>query len=69
MRKFFDMSNAAEMVLIVIAVIVFLMILTSCIKIVPQAHAMIIERLGAVSYTHLITAEVKSASAYTGAPV
>ncbi|MBS5215528.1 MAG: SPFH/Band 7/PHB domain protein [Clostridiales bacterium] len=34
------------MVLIVIAVIVFLMILTSCIKIVPQAHAMIIERLG-----------------------
>ncbi len=46
MRKFFDMSNAAEMVLIVIAVIVFLMILTSCIKIVPQAHAMIIERLG-----------------------
>ncbi len=46
MRKFFDMSNAAEMVLIVIAVIVFLMILTSCIKIVPQAHAMIIERMG-----------------------
>ena len=46
MRKFFDMSNAAEMVLIVIAVIVFLMILTSCIKIVPQAHAMIIELLG-----------------------
>ena len=46
MRKFFDMSNAAEMVLIVIAVIVFSMILTSCIKIVPQAHAMIIERLG-----------------------
>ena len=38
MRKFFDMSNAA--------VIVFLMILTSCIKIVPQAHAMIIERMG-----------------------
>ncbi|MDO4455019.1 MAG: SPFH domain-containing protein [Eubacteriales bacterium] len=46
MRKFFDMSNAAEMVLIVIAVLVLLMILTSCIKIVPQAHAMIIERLG-----------------------
>ena len=33
-------------VLLIIAVILLLMVIASCIRIVPQAHAMIIERLG-----------------------
>ena len=46
MRKFFSMLSVPEFTLIIIAIVVLLVILTSCIKIVPQAHAMIIERLG-----------------------
>ncbi len=46
MRKFFSMLSVPEFALIIVAVVVLLIILTSCIKIVPQAHAMIIERLG-----------------------
>ena len=33
-------------VLLIIAVILLLIVIASCIRIVPQAHAMIIERLG-----------------------
>ena len=46
MKKFFSMLSVPEFALIIVAVVVLLIILTSCIKIVPQAHAMIIERLG-----------------------
>ena len=35
-----------EIIIVVIIVVLILSILTSCIKIVPQAHAMVIERLG-----------------------
>ena len=35
-----------EIIIVVIIVLLILFILTSCIKIVPQAHAMVIERLG-----------------------
>ena len=35
-----------EIIIAVIIVVLILSILTSCIKIVPQAHAMVIERLG-----------------------
>ena len=45
------------LVFIIIAVII-LFILSSCIRIVPQAQALVVERLGAypVSYTHLLRA-------------
>ena len=46
MKKFFSMLSVPEFALIIVAVVVLLIILTSCIKIVPQAPAMIIERLG-----------------------
>lgn len=36
---------------LIILLIVILMILTSCVKIVPQAHAMVVERLGAYKDT------------------
>ncbi len=35
-----------KVVAIVVILVIILLILTSCIKIVPQAHAMVIERLG-----------------------
>ena len=34
------------MILAVIFIILILIVLASCVKIVPQAHAMVIERLG-----------------------
>ncbi len=36
---------------LIVLLIVILMILTSCVKIVPQAHAMVVERLGAYKDT------------------
>ena len=33
-------------IILVVIVVIILLILTSCIKIVPQANAMVIERLG-----------------------
>lgn len=44
-------QNLTGSVLIVTAVIILLIILISCIKVVPQAHAMVIERLGAFRAT------------------
>ena len=35
------------MVVVIILVVVILLLVISCIKVVPQAHAMVIERLGA----------------------
>ena len=35
------------MVAVIILIIVLLILVISCIKVVPQAHAMVIERLGA----------------------
>ncbi|MDY3767461.1 MAG: SPFH domain-containing protein [Lachnospiraceae bacterium] len=44
-------QNLTGSVLIVTAGIILLIILISCIKVVPQAHAMVIERLGAFRAT------------------
>ncbi|MBQ4302852.1 MAG: peptidase, partial [Lachnospiraceae bacterium] len=38
-------------VMLVILIVLLVLIATSCIKIVPQAHAYVIERLGAYSGT------------------
>ncbi len=35
------------MVVVIILVVVILLLVISCVKVVPQAHAMVIERLGA----------------------
>ena len=35
------------MILVIVLIIILLLILASCLKIVPQAHAYVIERLGA----------------------
>ncbi len=40
------MDNMGPIIVLVVFVILILIILASCIKIVPQAHAMVIERLG-----------------------
>ncbi len=43
--------SSGEITAIVVAVVVVLIIVASCIKIVPQAHAVILERLGAYKAT------------------
>ncbi|HIZ79451.1 MAG TPA: peptidase, partial [Candidatus Lachnoclostridium stercorigallinarum] len=40
------MNGIVTVVLLMILMIILLMILASCIRIVPQAHAMVLERLG-----------------------
>ena len=46
------MSNGfVGLVVVVIVVLIVLMLLISCIKIVPQARAMVVERLGAYQAT------------------
>ena len=40
------MPDFGPIIAIAVVIIVLLIIVTSCIKIVPQAHAMVIERLG-----------------------
>ena len=39
------------MILVIILIVLILVVAASCIKIVPQAHAMILERLGAYQAT------------------
>ena len=39
------------MILVIVLIIILLLILASCLKIVPQAHAYVIERLGAYQGT------------------
>ena len=46
-----DIQNLTGSILVIIAIIIFLIILISCIKVVPQAHAMVIERLGGFKAT------------------
>ena len=46
------MSNGiVGLVVVVIVVLIVLLLLISCIKIVPQARAMVVERLGAYQAT------------------
>ena len=47
-------------ILIAIVLIVILMILVSCIKIVPQATAMVVERLGGYKCTWSVGLHVKA---------
>lgn len=42
------------MVVVIILVVVILLLVISCVKVVPQAHAMVIERLGAYLTTWLV---------------
>ncbi len=48
---FLGTENMAGAILVVAAIIILLLILISCIKVVPQAHAMIVERVGAYRAT------------------
>ena len=45
----------AGIIIFIVLIVLVLWILASCIRIVPQAQALVVERLGAypVSYTHL----------------
>ncbi len=38
------------MVVVIILVVVILLLVISCVKVVPQAHAMVIEAFGRLSY-------------------
>ena len=40
-----------KVIVLIVVVVLVLLILSSCIKIVPQAHAYILERLGAYQGT------------------
>ena len=41
------MTGGIEFLIVIAFIILMLFLLASCIKIVPQAHALVIERLGA----------------------
>lgn len=45
------MEGIVGLVVVVIVVLIVLLLLISCIKIVPQAKAMVVERLGAYQAT------------------
>ena len=47
------------MILVIVLIIILLMILASCLKIVPQAHAYVIERLGAYQGTWSVGFHIK----------
>ena len=47
------------MVVVIVLVVVLLLLVISCIKVVPQAHAMVIERLGAYLTTWLVGLHIK----------
>ena len=47
------------MILVIILIIILLLILASCLKIVPQAHAYVIERLGAYQGTWSVGFHIK----------
>ena len=44
-------SGIVGLIVVVVVVLIVLMLLISCIKIVPQAKAMVVERLGAYQAT------------------
>ena len=53
------------MVVVIILVVVILLLVISCVKVVPQAHAMVIERLGAYLTTwpvglHFMVLKIRS---------
>ena len=54
------LTNLAGPILIAILLIVILLILVSCIKIVPQATAMVVERLGGYKCTWSVGLHVKA---------
>lgn len=45
------MTGGIEFLIVIVFIVLVLMILVSCVKIVPQAHALVIERLGAYQGT------------------
>ena len=47
------------MILVIVLIIILLLILASCLKIVPQAHAYVIERLGAYQGTWAVGFHIK----------
>ena len=47
------------MILVIVLIIILLLILASCLKIVPQAHAYVIERLGAYQGTGSVGFHIK----------
>ena len=47
------------MVVVIVLVVVLLLLVISCIKVVPQAHAMVIERLGAYLTTWPVGLHIK----------
>ena len=47
------------MILVIVLIIILLLILASCLKIVPQAHAYVIERLGAYQGTWSVGFHIK----------
>ena len=47
------------MILGIVLIIILLLILASCLKIVPQAHAYVIERLGAYQGTWSVGFHIK----------
>ena len=48
-----------DMILVIVLIIILLLILASCLKIVPQAHAYVIERLGAYQGTWSVGFHIK----------
>ena len=46
-----EIGSAGSLVAIIIVAVIVLIIIASCIKVVPQAHAVILERLGAYKTT------------------
>ena len=48
-----------NMILVIVLIIILLLILASCLKIVPQAHAYVIERLGAYQGTWSVGFHIK----------
>ena len=51
----------AGLVVLVVIVIIALIIIVNCVKIVPQAHAMVIERLGGYLTTWSVGLHFQSA--------
>lgn len=46
-----DISSMVTMVIVVVLIVIVLCLIASCIKIVPQAQAFIVERLGGYQAT------------------
>ena len=48
-----------EIAIVIAVLVVLILILASCIKIVPQAHAYVVERLGAYEATWSVGLHIK----------